>query len=188
MIDRRTRHASRVGGQRVMTQNPSLVCAKPPHHVRVKIDRVLRRAESILCDQRGLEARTRSRRSMFGSTCELCLVLSPWRRRSTEESKRVHDAPILAAPGSAWNGQAAGSREAVQPVLHTWLVVCGDEPVSPCDRLHAADSLGQIAWNEGFQAPEESLGLGLGEISAWPCAVVCPPLRAFALRAPFGPL
>jgi hypothetical protein len=42
----------------------------------------------------------------------------------------------------------------------------------PCDRLHAADSLGQIAWNEGFQAPEESLGLGLGEISAWPCAVM----------------
>jgi hypothetical protein len=104
MIDRRTRHASRVGGQRVMTQNPSLVCAKPPHHVRVKIHRVLRRAESILCDQRGLETRTRSRRSMFGSTCELCLVLSPWRRRSTEESKRVHDAPILAilaVPGMA---------------------------------------------------------------------------------------
>ena len=24
------------------------------------------------------------------------------------------------------------------------------------------------------EAPEESLGLGLGEISAWPCAVVCP--------------
>jgi len=32
-------------------------------------------------------------------------------------------------PGSAWNGEAAGSREAVQPVLHTWLVVCGNEPV-----------------------------------------------------------
>ena len=28
-------------------------------------------------------------------------MLSPWRRRSTEESKRVHDAPILAVPGMA---------------------------------------------------------------------------------------
>lgn len=88
--------------------------------------------------------------------------------------------------GSAWNGQAAGSREAVQPALHTWLVVCGDEPVFPCDRLNAADSLGTERMGREFQAPEESLGLSLGEISARPCAVVCPPLQSVAVRAPFG--
>ena len=52
-VDRRTTRKW-VGGERVMTQNPfTLVCAKPPHHVRVKIHRVWRRAESILCNERG---------------------------------------------------------------------------------------------------------------------------------------
>lgn len=32
-----------------------------------------------------------ARRSMFGSSCELCLVLSPWRWRSPEQPKHVYE-------------------------------------------------------------------------------------------------
>jgi hypothetical protein len=103
-----------------MTQNPSLVCAKSPHHVRVKIHRVWRRAESILCDkQRG--PNPLSRRSMFGSTCELCLVLVAMEAAiDGRNPNMLHDAPILALPGMA---RRQDQRVAVQPELHTWLVV-----------------------------------------------------------------
>ena len=153
-----------------MTQNPSLVCAKSPHHVRVKIHRVWRRAESILCDKQQRGPNPLSCRSMFGSTCELCLALVAMEAAiDGRNPNMLLDAPH---PGSAWNGQAAGSTGGCTTGTAHVVGRMRRRAGVPCDRLHAADSLGKIAWNEGFQAPEESLGLGLGEISAWPCAVM----------------
>ena len=83
---------------------------------------------------------TRSRRSMFGSTCELCLVSAVAMEAAIDG--RIQTCARCPHPGSAWNGEAAGSREAVQPVLHTWLVVCGNEPV-----FLATASMQRTAWD-----------------------------------------
>ena len=66
-------------------------------------------------------------------------------------------------------------------MLHTWLVVCGDDlATAPC-RGH----LGTRSHSTRFQTPEELLVLGLGTISARPCAVVCPPLQFCRCPGPF---
>jgi hypothetical protein len=168
-----------------MTQNPSLVCAKPPHHVRVEIHRVWRRAESILCVQRGpnplwpLHVRLDLRALLSAVAMEAAI--------DGRNPNMLPDTSILAVPGMA-RRQDRG-RLYDRYCTRGWSCVATSR-CFPCDRLHAADSLGRIAWNEGFQAPEESLGLGLGEISAWPCAVVvCSPCSlslSGAVRASFG--
>jgi hypothetical protein len=93
MIDRRTTRKWKVGGQ-----NPSLVCGKASAPRQSKNPQGL--APRGVYSLRHSEGRTRSRRSMFGSTCELCFSAVAMEAAIDGRIQTCYT-PILAVPGMA---------------------------------------------------------------------------------------